>query len=135
MDKEAAALLAKTIVLCAFRNTSLEDLHAGTFPDSKTGDYSDVKVVTPYGEIPWVRTSDANKASRLNNEEMRTLMKEAVNKVFTILLRLNNLDKLAPLMKNAEAMTAAWDAPEELVDWNAGEWEKKLQEIKKKAAT
>lgn len=135
MDKEAAALLAKTIVLCAFRNTFLEDLHSGTFPDSKTGDYSDVKVVSPSGEIPWVRTPDANKVARINDDEMRTLMKEVVNKVFTILLRLNNLDQLAPMMENAAAMTSGWDAPEELVNWSAGEWAKKLEAMKKKAAT
>jgi len=44
---------SKIIALNCVRNTSLEDIHAGTFPSSKTGDYSDVKVVTPYGEIPW----------------------------------------------------------------------------------
>ena len=38
--------------LCV-RNTFLEDLHAGVTPSSQSGDYADVKVVTPYGEIPW----------------------------------------------------------------------------------
>ncbi len=135
MEKEAAALLAKTIALCAFRNTFLEDLHAGTFPDSKAGDYSDVKVVTPYGEIPWARTSDANKVARFNNDEMSTLMKEVVNKVFTILLRLDNFDQIAYLMKYAETRTSNWDDPKELVDWGTGEWEKKLQMIKGGAKT
>ncbi|MEJ7933987.1 hypothetical protein WG907_06925 [Sphingobium sp. AN558] len=39
------------------RNTSLEDLHAGMSPGSMTGVFSDVKVVTPRGEIPWNRVS------------------------------------------------------------------------------
>jgi len=46
-----AGRLAKLIAFECFRNTELENLHAGKFPSSKTGDYSDVKVVSPYGEI------------------------------------------------------------------------------------
>jgi hypothetical protein len=47
-EKSLAAALAKAIVALCVRNTFLEDLHAGTTPSSKTGDYLDVKVVTPY---------------------------------------------------------------------------------------
>jgi len=64
--------------LCV-RNTELENLHAGESPISLTGDYSDVKVVSPVGEIPWTNLS------RISDEEMRTLMIEMVNKVFTFL--------------------------------------------------
>ena len=49
-------------------NTKLEDLHSGVTPSSKVGDFSDVKVVTPYGEIKW------NEISRISDEEMRLLM-------------------------------------------------------------
>jgi hypothetical protein len=49
-------------------NTGLENLHCGISPRSKTGDYSDIKVVSPYGEIEW------NQLSRINDEEMRALM-------------------------------------------------------------
>ena len=52
-DKTIASALAKAITVLCVRNTFLEDLHSGTSPSSKTGDLSDVKVVTPYGEIPW----------------------------------------------------------------------------------
>jgi hypothetical protein len=41
---------------------------------SETGDYSDVKVVTPHGEIPW------NELSRFNNDEMKELMIDVVNR-------------------------------------------------------
>ena len=41
--------LAKLIVLECFRNSALEDLHAGISPCSATGDYSDVLVNSPYG--------------------------------------------------------------------------------------
>ena len=44
--------VAKSLVEVCVRN-ALEDVHAGIFPSSQSGDYSDVKVVTPYGEIPW----------------------------------------------------------------------------------
>ena len=48
-------------------------------PGSLAGDYNDVNVVTPYGEIPW------SKLSRLNDEEMKVLMIEVVNKTYTFL--------------------------------------------------
>src|SRR5262249_25046988 len=67
--------LAKSIVLHAFRNTLLEDIHAGRTVRSKTGTFDDVKVVTPYGEIPW------NDVSHISDEQMRTLMIGAVNTV------------------------------------------------------
>ena len=45
--------LAGLMALVCFRNTKLEEFHAGIHPSSQEGDYSDVKVVTPYGEIAW----------------------------------------------------------------------------------
>jgi hypothetical protein len=76
-DHRNLAGLAKALVETCVRNTGLEDLHAGIFPGSEAGDYSDVKVVTPYGEIPWSRLS------RNSDEEMKRLMIEIVNRVFT----------------------------------------------------
>jgi hypothetical protein len=50
--------LAKLLALECFRNArELEDLHAGMHPSSDAGDFSDVKVVSPYGEIPWSKLS------------------------------------------------------------------------------
>jgi len=61
--------LAKMLAVKGVRNdTDLETLHSGIFPSSETGDYSDVKVITPYGEIEW------NRLSRISDEEMRSLM-------------------------------------------------------------
>jgi hypothetical protein len=71
--------LAKSIVLHAFRNTLLEDIHAGRGVRSETGTFDDVKVVTPYGDIPW------NEVSHISDEQMRTLMIGAVNTVYTML--------------------------------------------------
>jgi hypothetical protein len=52
--------LAKYIVLRCFRNSMLEDLHAGIPPSSAIGDYSDVSVSSPYGVIPWPELSRFN---------------------------------------------------------------------------
>ena len=66
--------LAKYLALNCFRNTALEDLHSGTGPISESGDYSDVKVITPRGEILWTNLS------RFDNKEMKALMKDVVNR-------------------------------------------------------
>ncbi len=49
-DKTAIKRVAKLLAKQCFRNT-IEDLHCGTSPSSKTGDFSDVVVRSPYGEI------------------------------------------------------------------------------------
>jgi len=59
------------------RNTCLEDLHAGRFPVSRLGDFSDVTVRTPDGDIPWT------ELSRTSDPEMKALMTEVVDRVFT----------------------------------------------------
>ena len=51
-------------------------------PDSQSGDFSDVVVKTPYGEIPW------SDLSRLSDEEMRLVVRDAVNKTYRFLCRL-----------------------------------------------
>lgn len=58
----------KMAVACV-RNKVIENYHAGQFPQSKTGDYSDVKIVSPFGEIP------RNKLSRISDSEMMTFNK------------------------------------------------------------
>lgn len=42
---------AKYLVQRCFRNSVLENLHAGIAPDSKAGDYSDGVVFTPFGDL------------------------------------------------------------------------------------
>ncbi|MCL4488883.1 MAG: hypothetical protein M1570_12235 [Chloroflexi bacterium] len=68
--------LAKYLVLQCFRNSRLEDLHAGISPDSAAGDFSDVQVTSPYGTIPWP------EVSRLNDDEMKDLMIDVVNRAY-----------------------------------------------------
>jgi len=78
-NDKLAQFVKSLVAACVRNNTSLEDIHAGIFPRTKTGDYSDIKVVTPYGEIPW------DGVSRISNAEMKKLMIEIVNNLFTIL--------------------------------------------------
>jgi hypothetical protein len=54
----------------------LEDLHAGISPSSAAGDYSDVTVTSPYGVIPW------NNVSRFNDDEMKRLMIDVVDRAY-----------------------------------------------------
>jgi ligand-binding SRPBCC domain-containing protein len=79
-NPEVLKRLAKYLAQQCFRNTMLEDLHAGITPDSQTGDYTDVVVRSPYGEIPWP------KLSRLSDEEMKALMIDVVNKTYRALI-------------------------------------------------
>ena len=79
-NPEVMKRLAKYLALQCFRNTILEHLHAGITPDSQIGDYTDVVVRSPYGEISWPNLS------RLNDEEMKALMIDVVNKTYHALI-------------------------------------------------
>src|SRR3984893_10317099 len=77
MNEEMARRLAIGMALLCVRNTCIEDIHAGIGPYSASGDFSDVKVVTPVGEIPWPRRS------RMRDDEMGALMKPEVGRSYT----------------------------------------------------
>jgi len=108
MNKEDAKKLAMGIAVLCVRNTFLEDLHAGTIPSSNTQDYSDIKVVSPYGEIPW------NNLSRIGDDEMRQLMKEIVNKIYSVLLRMDDPEFIERLNRYSKRRTYNWDEPKDL---------------------
>ena len=99
--------LAKHIALRCFRNSILEDLHSGKIPDSKSGDYSDVVVRTPYGEIPW------NELSRFNDAEMKALMVDVVNHTYHFIQELFDDERGGKLLiKLAQKDPAPeWDDP------------------------
>jgi hypothetical protein len=105
IDAQMAAL-AKAIAVTCVRNTFLEDLHAGITPSSQAGDYSDVKVVSPYGEIPW------HRLSRISDDEMKVLMKEVVNKLYTVLVHLGDAEFLTALLRWGALQVPHWDDPE-----------------------
>jgi hypothetical protein len=103
-EDDATKLLAKAIALEAFRHP-LENLHAGKEPFSKTGDYSDVKVITPYGEIPWT------ELCRISDCEMEELMKEVVSKLYALLTGLDDQGVQAAIMAHAYDFVTEWDDP------------------------
>ena len=105
-DPELQQRLAKHIALRCFRNSILEYFHAGKVPDSKTGDYSDVVVHTPYGEIPW------NELSRISDAEMKLLMQDVVNHTFHLIQELFDKRGGELLLKLAVKDSAPeWDDP------------------------
>ena len=89
-DDRAIRRLAMVLVEQCVRNSTLENLHAGIVPDSLTGDHSDVKVVTPYGEIAW------SALSRISDDEMKLLITEIVNKVYTFFIHSDDFAALTP---------------------------------------
>jgi hypothetical protein len=106
---EGQCTLIRFIAEKAIRN-SLEDLHAGISPSTMSGDYSDVKVVTPYGEIPW------NDVSRISDKEMRTLMLEieiSLHNIFSSVI-----PKLIKLNGDSDLMTAIEEVYRNGVSWD-----------------
>ncbi len=78
-ERKALEHLTLALVETCVRNTIIEDWHAGAEIVSPAGDFSDVKIVTPDGEMPYLKTS------RISDEEMKALMIQVTNRVFTFL--------------------------------------------------
>jgi hypothetical protein len=112
--EKSKAEFAKIMTAACVRRGYLEKLHAGTIPVTHTGDYSDVKVVDADGrEIPW------NLVSRINQDEMKTLITGIVDRIYTFLAR----TLLSPtpdkqferaLDRTATPWTKTWDEPKYL---------------------
>ena len=100
--------LAKLMALECFRNSKLEDLHAGIYPSSQRGDYSDVKVVTPHGEISWMRLG------RISDDEMKSLMIDVVNRCYEFLSELTDERSAAPLIEGLKSRDRLprWNDPQ-----------------------
>jgi hypothetical protein len=99
--------LAKYAVLQCFRNSMLEDLHAGISPSSAAGDYSDVTVSSPYGVIPWP------KVSRLNDDEMKRLIIDVVDRAYLFIHKLldeNTGGELLSLLAERDPLPQ-WNEP------------------------
>lgn len=96
-DKDVQRLTLALVETCV-RNSSLENLHAGPSPRTVVGDYSDVVVKTPDGDIPW------NEVSRITDEEMKALMIEVTDRLYTCLSVPEALDGL-------RTSTGRWDPP------------------------
>lgn len=105
LEQKYSARLAKALAVLCVRNTFLEDLHAGAPVVSKSGDFSDVKVVTPDREIPW------NEVSRISQQEMQKLMKEVVDKLYTVLMSFENEEAMELVFRQGEDYASHWDDP------------------------
>ena len=85
---------AKAIVALAFRNGPIEDLHAGrpcTACEGKAG------------------------YSRISDAEMKVIMKNAVNRVYSLLrLKADDPKGYGRQIAHAERCTLSWDDPEQL---------------------
>ena len=104
-DDLLANAIIKTMVLVCVRNTKLEDLHAGLVPVTKTGDYSDVTVIDGDGrQIPW------NDVSHIDDDAMRELMRQIVDRVYTFQVKAGD-PALLKVVEQWSSVAAAWDEP------------------------
>jgi SOS-response transcriptional repressor LexA len=91
-DSEELQREAKAIVLLAFRNGPIEGIHA---------------------EAPCPQCEGKEGVSRITDAEMKTILKTAVNRVFTLLVaRASHPDVYDAMIQRAEPYTTKWDAPE-----------------------
>lgn len=106
-EKRIAAAMAKTLAMMCVRNTALETLHSGIAPVTRAGDYSDVRVIDADGrEIAW------NDVSHLNDDQMRALMKEIVNRLYTFNISIDDQEFRSKV--DRWAMVAdCWDNPDQ----------------------
>ncbi len=105
-EKRIAASIAKIMAVMCVRNTKLEDIHAGTVPVSKTGDFSDVMVVDADGrKIPWP------EVSHFDDDVMRDLMRQVVNRLYTFQLKTDD-PHFQKLIDRWASVTEKWDNPE-----------------------
>ncbi len=89
---------AKAIVVLAFRNGPIEDVHAG---------------------FPCPACSGESRYSRISDSEMKRIMKAAVNRVYTLLrFKTENPDDFQRLMRFGLLCSESWDDPEDLTFWD-----------------
>ena len=104
-DQQLASLLVRTMALTCVRNTMIEDIHAGLVPVTRIGDYSDVTVIDADGRrIPWPQVS------HFDDESMRNLKRQVVDRLHTFTVRSNEpdfLERIAAWMDVA----SRWDEP------------------------
>ena len=105
-ERHLAAVVAKGMAVMCFRNTPIEDFHDRTAPVSYTGDFSDVVVIDADGRrIPWP------EVSHVSQDEMRDLMRQVVNQLYTCQLYAGDPDFFG-LLSQAAAEARPWDEPE-----------------------
>ena len=101
-----ASFLAKAMAVMCVRNTILEDFHGGIHPVTHTGDFSDVVVIDANGRrIPWT------KVAHIEQDEMRELMRQIVNRLYTVNLKSGDMEFLG-MLERAAMEAGKWDEPE-----------------------
>ena len=104
-DDPLANAIIKTMVLVCVRNTKLEDIHAGLVPVTKAGDYSDVTVIDGEGRrIPW------NGVSHFDDDVMRDLMRQIVDRVYTFQVKAED-PAFLKVVDRWSRVAARWDEP------------------------
>ena len=105
-ETRIAATMAKKLAMMCVRNTGLETLHSGVVPVTHAGDYSDVRVIDADGrEIAW------NDVSHLDDDQMRALMKEIVNRVYTFNISIDDLE-FRDRVDHWARIANRWDEPD-----------------------
>ena len=106
-EKRIAAKMAKTLAMMCVRNTGIETLHAGIVPVTHAGDYSDVRVIDADGrEIAW------NDVSHLDDDQMRALMREIVNRLYTFNISIDD-QEFRDRVDRWARLADRWDEPDE----------------------
>lgn len=105
-DEKTCAELAKTLIAMCVRNDEIENIHAGKPIATKTGDYSDVKVIDADGnEFAWP------DVSHISDDEMKVLMKGIVNRLYTFMMQGDD-PRFDKNMDYHKRFTRTWDEPE-----------------------
>lgn len=107
IEKRIAAQMAKSIAMICVRNTFLESLHRKPTPETKTGDWSDVKVIDANGEeYKWT------EVSHINDHQMKKFIKQVVNRLYTYYLKAEELDFNTSLKRMMDHAIMNFDEPE-----------------------
>lgn len=105
-DEKTCAELAKTLTAMCVRNAEIESIHAGTPIVTKTGDYSDVRVIDAEGnEFAWP------EVSHISDEEMKVMMKGIVNRLYTFMMQGDD-PRFDKNMDYHKRFTQNWAEPE-----------------------
>ena len=104
-ERRRVPAFTRILALMCVRQSRLETLHRGLSPITHTGDYSDVVVVDAEGRrIPWP------EVSRFDENEMRDLMREIVNKIYSFFVKGEDPDFVA-FSNYVRPATYEWDKP------------------------
>ena len=103
-EQQLTSLLVRTMALLWVRNTMIEDIHAGLVSVTKTGDYSVTVIDADGRRIPWP------DVSHLDDDAMRDLMRQVVDRLYTFQARAEEpgfLERIGRWMDVA----SRWDEP------------------------